>query len=218
MHIHTISDPAELATQLATRIITSLPSHKKGVLLLSGGSCVPFEVALSLLLPDMKNLHVTLVDERFGKASHPDSNWTQLAEVGFDFDKFSSHPILLADANANAVTKNADTLLRSLLSESHYTIAILGMGLDTHTAGLLPHSPALHSDDFYTFYETQQYHRLTMTPHVFNQIDYALVYTAGEDKRTLLETVVAAGTIEDQPIQLIQQCRQFDIYNVVKES
>lgn len=217
MVIHTITDTTKLAADLASRIIEALPPHKTGILLLSGGSCIALEVALSRLLPEMKQLHVMLSDERFGHVGHPDSNWTQLTEAGFDFNKFSSQPTL-SDDDLAATTIAAQHRLHSLLENSDYTIAILGMGADAHTAGLLPRSPALQSTELYSNYVTEQYQRVTITPPVFSRIDYALLYTAGDDKRQVLDGLDPTGSIDDQPVLLINRCRQFDIYNLKKES
>ena len=218
MVIHTISDNEGVATDLASRIIDTLPPHKTGVLLLSGGSCVPLEVLLSQKLPEMKNLHVVLVDERYGAVGHTNSNWAQLTETNFHFEKFTSHPTLQDENDLATTVSSNQAVLRSLLERSDYTIAILGMGKDGHTAGLLPHSQALESTDLYTDDKTEEFHRLTITPPVFKLIDYAVIYTAGEEKRRVLDKLDLGENTANQPIQLIKQCREFVIYNLIKES
>src|SRR5258708_2139506 len=80
---------------LVNAILLPLQEQKTVLWLISGGSNIKIATAvMAKLIGNESNLWVTLTDERYGKVGHPDSNWQQLLEAGFDPGHAKTYPIL----------------------------------------------------------------------------------------------------------------------------
>ena len=222
------TDSKDGAASLASRIAAVLNSNKPVLWLVCGGSNVPVAFdAFQSIKAQVSHESLTLLtvgqtDERFGPIGHADSNWRQLIEAGFDFnaqiignvsDKFHLEgvrglPILIgkplketASAYSNAIEAAIDDVKRSGGS----IVALFGIGSDGHIAGILPHSPAVHSNQSVVGYEAGKFTRITLTPVALKKIDLAYAFAFGESKREAVRNLNEKElSIDEQPAQILK--------------
>lgn len=203
---------------LTERILASIVTQQT-LLLLSGGR-TPKELYTSLA--GKKLLHpgaVGMVDERYGKRMHKDSNEVMLINAGFrEFlsrKNIPFYPVLHERMNREETATSYDEQLRSLFTIYQKSIALLGIGLDGHTAGI-PANPIVWQegfgersrhmivaayDDHGGFYKE----RITMTSLGLSMMDLLLVLVFGDDKKDALEKVFSDGSMEEVPGRFYKQ-------------
>lgn len=131
---------AALAATVAQRLSVAIRRDGQAVLAVSGGkSPVPFFHALRSQPLDWSRVQITLVDERFVPADHPDSNAALVREhLLQDAAAAARFLPLVGDASDDVVE-----LAAANAAYQHPTVAVLGMGEDGHTASLFPGATAL---------------------------------------------------------------------------
>lgn len=195
-------------------------SGKDTLLFLSGGR-TPKDMYHTL--SEDKELSVgavALVDERYGPKLHPNSNELMIKESGLlsylEFINVSFHPILEESATREETAKHYDETVRFLFNGFSKTIAILGIGLDGHTAGI-----AGERDDFQNpMFERDRQNlfvsefndktgmfkeRVTMTFLALSMVDMLLVLVFGEDKKEALEKMFQDGREDDIPARFFKR-------------
>lgn len=199
------SESEERGKQYAIRILNGT-IDRGSVLYLSGGR-TPKSVYASIATAENFSIpaQVTLVDERFGKNNHKDSNELMLKETGI-LDYFSKNSVpfvsILEGKSREKTTSDFDQKLRELFAMYRSHVAILGVGLDGHTAGI-PSDPAvweefdLHErmktemaidyDDEGKFYNE----RVSMSFLALSMMDVFVVLVFGKDKKRALEWMFA---------------------------
>lgn len=205
----TSSITRQAADYLAQSIRHYLAQDQSVLWLLSGGSAIAVAIAVLNQLPNShyEKLNVGLVDERYGEPGHIDSNETQLMQAGFDTGKVQFHPVL-QHKPIDITAREYSDIIRNLLSASDVCIALLGIGNDGHTAGLLPNSSALTSTKLYAHYLGPDFNRITATPQLFPHIDEAVVYACGNAKWPALQQMDQNGPTHTVPSRLIKQAHK----------
>lgn len=204
MIVYYDSDHSKTSQIIADRINAYTAKDKEVLWLLSGGSAISIATHAAPLLDKPHMITVTLGDERYGAVGHPDSNWQQLVDSGFPFDRFTAYPILYG-GSAETTTAAFDTFLRD--HSNHIVISLFGMGSDGHTAGILPDSPPFsRPKSWATHYVADDHHRITITPPYFTHIDEAVLQVFGEQKYPPLQDFIANDhdPVHD-PVQLLKQ-------------
>src|SRR5690606_18486013 len=139
---------------------------KRVLWLVSGGSNVPASVQVMLNIPaaQSKNLSVSLMDERWGKPGHKDSNWQQLLQAGFDGKRASLLPVLRPGQSFEECTKDYGGIIGRAVTDNGIVVGQIGIGPDGHVDGILPGSAAANEDRSLTAsYEAPRFKRLTLT-------------------------------------------------------
>lgn len=189
------------------------------VLFLSGGSTPkPFyhTFAQEQIL---KPAAVGMVDERFGQPMHTNSNELMIAQTGL-LDYFSQHKIpfhsmLQKDKSREEVTEAYDKKMRDLFFTFPKSVAILGIGIDGHIAGIVPNrkgftNPLFSSAEKYlyvsSFSDPRKYkERITMTFAGLSLVDKFLVLVFGKEKQKVLQKAFTQGSMEEIPARFFQQ-------------
>jgi 6-phosphogluconolactonase/glucosamine-6-phosphate isomerase/deaminase len=212
--------PTEGIAALAGKIRSMLERNKKVLWLVPGGSNIPIanEVMRALrkdVLKDMKtaiHLTVTLTDERYGSIDHPDSNWKQLENAGFDFEGINIIPVLTG-VSLQETVENWERELRRAFKGNDLVIGQFGIGPDGHIAGMLPNSPAAVSLEYACGYQAEHFVRITMTAPAIKKVHSAFVFAYGSPKTYQLERLQNEElTIEEQPAQVLKSLREVQIY------
>jgi 6-phosphogluconolactonase/glucosamine-6-phosphate isomerase/deaminase len=209
-----ITDIDPVVTYLAEVLETHLAADERVLWLVPGGSSITIaaEVSKKLDRKLLKNLAVTLTDERYGPVSHPDSNWRQLEEVGFALPGAALVPVLTGQDMENTVTRFAN-LLQKLFDNAEYSVGFFGIGPDGHTAGILPDSPAVTEMTLAAGYDAGNFKRITMTPPAIAKLDEAIVYAIGESKWPVLNQLESDMPLNEQPAQALKQVPRLTIFN-----
>ncbi len=203
----TAEDVVALVSKL---LVTSLESNRKTLWLVSGGSNIDLQVEIMAKVAKSSSdkLHLLAImpaDERFGPAGHNDSNNAKLLRAGFDPRDAQLVDILSDNLNMEETRAKYDTTTQELFDSCDEIIALLGIGADGHTAGILPNSVATKTtNDFISAYVADDYKRLTMTAHALKYIDHAVVSAFGEAKMEAIKHICASDkNFEDMPAKLL---------------
>jgi 6-phosphogluconolactonase/glucosamine-6-phosphate isomerase/deaminase len=211
-------DPDQVAQYMAHLLNLRLQAKKKVLWLLSGGSAIAVAVAVSksLKASELDNLTVTLVDERYGAVGHHNSNGAQLEKAGFELPGANLQPVLI-NADINRTTSSFKKVIESHFQSADYKLALIGIGPDGHTAGILPNSPAINSPNMVASYKADDYgQRVTITPRALTMLDEAVVYAGSEAKHEQLKRLEQDLPIETQPAQILKQIKKVTIFNDYK--
>jgi 6-phosphogluconolactonase/glucosamine-6-phosphate isomerase/deaminase len=200
---------------LVERIVNNLHAGKQVLWLVPGGSAKEVAVAASKQLygKDLRLLTVTLTDERYGPVGHPNSNWRQLLDEGFDLPGASLVPVLEAGEDRALTAEKFNDNLRGLLRRADYKLGFFGIGPDGHTAGILPHSPAVRATTYAIGYRGADYERITMTPTAVAKLDEAVVYAVGKSKWPVIDEFDETVPLDTQPAQVLKQVPHVIICN-----
>jgi len=211
------SDLEIISDFVADKIISELEIGHRVLWLVAGGSSIGVIVATSkkIMSHDHKNLRVTLTDERYGSMGHPDSNWLQLFSAGFILPEATLIPVL-ADYDFQETAQVFAKNLEKELAEVDYVIGLFGIGPDGHTAGILPNSPAVFSNELTCSYDAGNFKRVTITPRMIPFFNEAIVYAQGEAKWPILEKMNQEISITDQPAHVLKKIDKLTIFTDYK--
>ena len=167
------------------------------VIAVSGGS-TPWQMFRFMTTLDIpwKNIHIVQVDERVVPSGHPDRNLTQLqnsllAHAPLSANQIHAMPVEEADLNA-AVVHYAGMLQQVAGSPPALDLVELGLGLDGHTASLIPNDPVLDVScaDVAVTGTYQGLRRMTLTFPIINRARCILWVVAGSAKAEVLARLV----------------------------
>jgi 6-phosphogluconolactonase/glucosamine-6-phosphate isomerase/deaminase len=214
------NSPAECARILAERIGSFLSQDKKVLWLLSGGS----NIAISVLTLDIlkenfsnklkTNLAVSLVDERYGPVGHPDSNWQQLLDADFLLDEVISEPVLTG-LSLDETVKNFSENYKKLSAWADVVIGQMGIGLDGHTAGILPESLAVTDPGVACGYQALKYTRISLTLATVKTINVSYAFVIGGTKKLVVYYLRSRDfSYAEMPAQVLKDIPESYIYCV----
>ena len=209
------TNPSDGGSALSDRLNTELGQGKKVLWLVCGGSSIPLAVQAMKNVPKsrQKQLTIALTDERYGEFDHPDSNWRQLRETGFDAGEATIIPTLAPNLSLADSVQEYEYAIAKAFTSADIVIAQFGIGADGHIAGALPHSPAITDDKLVVGYEAGQFTRITLTPAALRNIDVAFAFVYGESKRPALENLQKTLPVADEPAQILKEISESYIYN-----
>ncbi len=184
-------------TTISQRMISLLTEGKKVLWLTSGGSMIPLQVAMLDHIKDsvpqlLDHLLIMPGDERYGPPAHANSNHYQLVEAGFEPRSAVWIDILSPELDPEHTRDRYQADLTECIDVSDIVIATFGIGTDGHTAGVLPGSPAVVDTELATYYEADDFQRITLSLDAIEQhVDEAYVVARGQSKTAALERLMA---------------------------
>lgn len=209
--------PAQGAGRLRVEITDLLEAGKKVLWLVSGGSNVQVCANVMEGLAEVadQNLAVMLMDERYGEAGHADSNWQQLKQAGFAFDKVRALPVLEQGLTREETAQAYARLAEREFAAADVVIALFGMGPDGHTSGILPNSPAATDEKIWAVdYDGGEHQRVTLSFFALAQIDVAYAFIFGANKKIALEQLMGEDlSLAEQPAQILKAIERVYVYN-----
>ncbi len=197
------ADAAAVARRAATWIgevaRRAITDRGRFVVALSGGQG-PREM-LPLLAGetiDWRNVHVVQVDERVAPGGSPDRNLTQLHDALFAHVPIPAsqvHPMPVEAPDLAAAADHYARLLGWLAGAPPVLDLVqLGLGVDGHTASLLPGDAALGvtGTDVAVTARYQGWRRMTLTLPIINRARHVLWLAPGQEKSAMVARLVRA--------------------------
>lgn len=211
------SGPEEGAASLCECLVSELRAGNHVLWLVCGGSNITSVINVMKAIPAnlTGRLTVTLTDERYGPVDHPDSNFKQLYEAGFDPGQATVLPVLEADKSLEETAGHYRQLAKQAFTDSDIVVAIFGIGADGHIAGILPDSPAADEEERWAAgYDAGNFKRLTLTFPALRHIDAAYALAFGEAKRAALTKLQSTTLpLKGQPAQILKELPEVYLYS-----
>lgn len=213
-----VKNHADLELTAAENIITQLADLAKDnkstlLLALSGGNSPRnLLTAVSQKIPGelAKRIHIIQVDERIVQPNHSDSNQRMILSSCKEFIAKGAlfFPFKVANAKAEEEYNRMMRFYARKTQEFIPALAILGIGLDGHTASIFPGSREHQSPDSTKFaFETEKeyhgYYRVSLTYYALFLFKKALFYVPGAEKASALESVLEKHNIDFFPASKI---------------
>lgn len=220
LEIITVLDKEEGSIKAAECLSNSV--DKDTLLLLSGGTSPDRLYEILAHQDDFQPGAVALVDERFGKPGHKDSNKYMIEQTGL-FADFKRKQVPTATILISEEFKLEETSalynvkVKKYIDELPKVVAIMGVGSDGHTAGILPNKERFsnpvfekefagklvgHFEDPYGEHKE----RVTLTPFGLAHVDTFIILAFGQGKKQVLTRLINGHeSIEELPAMIFQQ-------------
>lgn len=217
----------EIEEQLAARIASDLKSEIEefgdASLLVSGGS-TPKGLFKSLCIKDIPwdKVRISLVDERFLPNGSKDQNGSLIKSYLLmnRAAKATFFPMVLDPLN---LQKNLE-LFKDSLSKIRrpFTVVVLGMGNDGHTASFFPDSDELdkaiedpnNDEVLITHTDSSPYARITFSFKALSKAKHLYLHFYGEEKHLILEKAKGKSGHLPYPIQkFLKEVDELKIYS-----
>jgi 6-phosphogluconolactonase len=220
MKLNIFNSADEVLTALADYFIKvateSIAAKNKFTVALSGGSSPKklYELLASTSYADhvdWEKVYFFFGDERNVPQDHKDSNYLMAKKALFD-------PLLISPANVFPVDTTFEPaeaaaryweMISTFFDEGElsFDLVLLGLGDNSHTASLFPHTPVLHDTTpgvKEVWLEDQQVWRITLNAPLINDGRHIAFLVYGEGKAIAVHHVLEdAEDIEEYPAQLI---------------
>lgn len=224
-------DIADLRKALRGHLTQIFNTHldRPILLMISGGSMLSlFDEPLSIL--QSENITLTVVDERW--STDPEvNNFLQLEQTSAyqDLVQRGSRFISTVPRPSESLSDFAQRFESSLkewrtLNKTGVIVALLGVGSDGHTAGILPQPevPNIFNDRFINTknwvvgYESNNRYpfRATATGHfLITEVGEALIYAVGQEKKqALMLTLKGDRLLAQTPAAITQEMKSVTLY------
>jgi 6-phosphogluconolactonase len=221
MKINVFNSEDEVLNGLANYFVetaaSSIAGHGQFSVALSGGNS-PKKLYELLASPSFKDkvewskVHFFFGDERYVPATDPQSNYLMAKKALFEPLDLSFKQIFPIDTSVSpeeaAKKYTTDINYYFAGTDVRFDLILLGLGDNSHTASLFPHTPVLHDKTVSAkevFLEDQQVYRITMTAPLINQAHHIAFLVYGEGKAIAVHHVIEdKKDIENYPAQLIR--------------
>lgn len=220
LKLNIFSTEEEVLTKIADYFIMigneSLKEHDAFNVSLSGGSSP--KKLYQLLASDQykqqlnwQKVYFFFGDERYVPKNSPDSNFLMVKTALFDPLEISGQQIFAVNTILNPQEAAADYAKQINTHFNNkkvcFDLILLGLGDNSHTASLFPHTPVLQEKESTVkavFLEDQQVYRITKTARMINQAKHIAFLLYGSGKAEAVHHVLEDDTnIEEYPAQLI---------------
>ena len=221
MKINVFNNEDEVLNGLATYFVkvaaSSIATHGQFSVALSGGNS-PKKLYELLASPSYKDkvewskVHFFFGDERYVPHTDPQSNYLMAKKALLEPLDLSYKQIFPIDTSLSpeeaAKKYTTDINYYFAGTDVRFDLILLGLGDNSHTASLFPHTPVLHDKMVgakEVFLEDQQVYRITMTAPLINQAHHIAFLVYGEGKAVAVHHVIEdKKDIENYPAQLIK--------------
>ncbi|HET8575190.1 MAG TPA: 6-phosphogluconolactonase [Candidatus Paceibacterota bacterium] len=211
------TNQAKLSEILASALSSALREYGQVVWLVSGGSNIPLSVAAmqKISLQASDRLVVMQADERYGHFEHPDSNWLQLLQAGFDGKRAKLIPILRKEnLSIEETARRYEQKISDEFRQAGFILGQFGIGPDGHIAGILPGSSATKETGLVAFYREPKFERITLSFAALRCVSAAFVFVFGKKKEAALKDLKEKElSLKEEPAQILKKISHATVYN-----
>jgi 6-phosphogluconolactonase len=206
-----------LANYFVDTAAESISNHGQFSVALSGGNSPKklYEMLASRKFKgrvEWGKVHFFFGDERYVPHTDPQSNYLMAKKAILEPLDLSYRQIFPVNTSVSpeeaAARYTNDINLYFAGFDARFDLVLLGLGDNSHTASLFPHTPVLHEKTASVkevFLEDQQVFRITMTAPLINQAHHIAYLVYGESKAEAVHHVIDdERNIENYPAQLIK--------------
>jgi 6-phosphogluconolactonase len=206
----------ELSAKVAKLLIADIADTGSASLVVSGGRTpMGFFHLLSQQMLDWSKVSITLADDRWVDADHADSNEKLVRANLLINEAHQATFIGLKNSAADAIIGAPEAEL-ALAAVGKFTVLILGMGDDGHTASLFPGADALalglDMDSGRTCIgvtpTAAPHQRISMTLPRLLDSQQIIIHISGAGKQQVLEQAQAGDDVKALPIRAILNQQQ----------
>jgi 6-phosphogluconolactonase len=196
---------------------SSITAHGQFSVALSGGNSPKklYELLASSAFRDKvewSKVHFFFGDERYVPQTDPQSNYLMARKALLEPLDLSYKQIFPVDTSLSpeeaAKKYTTDINYYFAGTEVRFDLILLGLGDNSHTASLFPHTPVLQDKTVSVkevFLKDQQVFRITMTAPLINQAHHIAFLVYGAGKAVAVHHVIEdKKDIENYPAQLIK--------------
>jgi len=188
--------------------LASLSAAGPVLFLTSGGSATSLCATVVSGIP-WDNLTIGQVDERYGDIDHANANWPKLRAQLHDVN--GQCVPMLTGVSREETMRNYEDFLKNYQGT---VVALFGVGMDSHTAGILPGSSATTVEDRWVYgYQGPDFARITITPAFMLRIDQAFLYAQGPEKLAVLERYHEDHDPLLDPVQFLKRIEKLQIFH-----
>jgi len=208
IHIITTINSAEGTAEAFDLIVNN--TDNQTIFWFSGGLS-PQSIYIQLAnTKDFKIAAGVLIDERYGRPNHKDSNELMIRNTGLITSLEKKDIVFFSPLNDMFYTPNSiekttikySKQIKELITNYKKHILILGVGHDGHTAGIFPnlftnHPKFISKSKFITAYHTKVnklQDRITLTPHALEilatQQSILIILVFGKDKEETIQKIL----------------------------
>jgi len=212
-----LSDDKQQAITSAAEKIAQYIAIDTWLFISGGSSYAVFEKLDSLLTTDQKQAtRLLLVDERYGAEGHENSNWNLLKNSDMS-DYASVYPLLDDTLSMQECAQEYDQTVQMVLETDAQTVAILGVGADSHIAGIKPMDQKIFDKVFLEKYVASyigpDYQRITLTPQALVQLGMRICFVSGTDKVPVIASLAVDMPVYESPVHIIKDLDNTLIYS-----
>ncbi len=216
--IKVFRNPKSLLSALADFIVAqarqAIDSDGRFNFVLSGGSSPKklYELLASKAYRDKidwKKVYFFFGDERYVPRDHADSNYRMVKTALFDPLKIVDH-IFAYDTKlspGDSAASYEKVIREHFNGRCRFDLILLGLGDNSHTASLFPHTNVLHEKVAFVrevFVEEVKMHRLTFTAPLINKAHSIVFLVFGSGKAEAVHHIIEdPPNIDEYPAQLI---------------
>jgi len=229
MNKYEFASSQELAEALSQRIATDLQAainaNGSASLLVSGGSTpkLLFRVLCEKDI-DWSKVRIGLVDERWVDPAHEDSNERLIRNELLQGRAAAAEFVGMYQEGSSA--EEAEVFCSEKIEKelSPFTVVVLGMGGDAHTASLFPDNPKLEeayrlSNPLYCIAihpQSAPHTRMSLTLPAILSAEHLYLHIEGEEKQKVLEEALRGEDRFAMPIRAVLQQNQktVEVYQV----
>jgi 6-phosphogluconolactonase len=203
----------------------ALSKHGTATLLVSGGNTpAPLYEALSKTELNWRKIKIALVDERWVPQDHSASNEALVKRTLLINNAKAAEFIGMKNPAKTAASGQSETESSYQALPQPFSLAIVGMGADGHTASLFPNAngltEALDPDNgnltaAITAIQSEitgaNTERLTLTLAGLMKTDRIIILFTGEDKLAVFSAAQKDGPVADMPIRALLHQEQVPV-------
>lgn len=210
---NTSAQDAELVNKVVDLLSMAIEQHGSASLVVSGGRTPKgFFHLLSQEFLDWSKVTVTLADERWVDADHKDSN-EKLVQENLLINEACVARFVALKNSATSAQAGETSIDQDLSAIGRFTLVILGMGDDGHTASLFPGSEALNIGlDMESGRQClavqpldAPHERMSMTLPRLLDSEQIIVHISGENKGNVLAMADGGDDCFELPIRAVLQ-------------